>query len=350
MIFKSRRILQALSIGAAFLTCAHLISYKMANAQAPESPILATLVKGIESRENSIETAVAYVAKEVYNNQDTRIIASLDDEDLIDALKQPPQLSHIYWAATKGQDRGDEKAIVPKGIYYLSANDGEKTQAWVFGAPSATEADSTSELLKALNLNSFFQTALGSGSRTLGQQLSKSHLKFLGKERVRDVETFKVESQPQPGERDIYTWWIAPERSYLVLKQERRKAFPTPEEPIITYRTVDSVDEMIQAPDLTWLPSVVRHIHYLTLASNPNQEIWQTMFRISVISLKTNEPISPDTFNLPLPLGTRVGGKGRESYYVGGDISDFEARIQKGPPNDNTLSDVPFDTNRGETP
>ena len=333
----------------AFFTTAQAQNTQDTTSQQ-ESSVLRTIIAGLEARESAVTTASGYFAKEVYNNSAPEVVGAFEDKDMREVLQQPPALTHLFWVADGLKVREDQKSVNSKqfGSYELKAFDGERVQAWGWGEPTATEVDG--ERIGVGGTATWLQLLLGKDAKPLSQQLKERQLRYLGQEKVLGEDTYKIEAAPKAGGRDIDVWWIAPAKSSLVMKHERRPKEPLDNGPIRSYRVVDVVDKVSRVGENLWIPPAVRRVSFLTLRSNPNQEIWQTMFRFSVLSLKVNEPISPGTFELPLPLGTRVGGKGRETYIVGGDIDAFEERVKAGQPDAKALSDAPLDTPENKTP
>ena len=89
------------------------------------------------------------------------------------------------------------------------------------------------------------------------------------------------------------------------------------------------------------MPEITRNIGYVTIAGQ-NAETWKAMFRFTTLSFKIKDNAEKTSYSLPLPLGTRVGGEGRETYIVGGDISSFQQKIEKRTPEQEALEDMPL--------
>lgn len=316
------------------------------NGEVTSDPVMRTLIAGLKKRETSFVSATGYLVKENYTNSNTEVQQAPDEQVVQNSLKKAATASHMFFAAEAIKMREDEKSIVSPSAYYtLGAYDGEKLRLWNYGSGRATdyvEEDSTSKIAQSVAV---LQLALGEGSDkyTLSAELSKRRAKYISKEFLSGIETYKVEADPEPGSNSKDIWWIAPERDFIVLKHEFRSVGPAVGERIAAWRHVETVDNMRKLGGL-WLPSETRHIIYLTLKSNPSSEVWASLDRVTLLSATVNAPIPSEIFDLPLPLGTRVGGKGRDIYIVGGDVSEFEERVQKGKPDAKELLDVPLNS------
>lgn len=335
----------AIFFGAMF-TCA----LKTTTAQeADAKPIIATLIAGLKNRENSLSSARGYAVKEYWPNPDVAVQKQLPDV-IASALAQGPSLSHIYFVLNGPKIRQDEKITrlekdghISILSYVLESRNEQRVQRWQLGAEVATE-------LSDLQLNSESQNALQFPKieldKRLSIQLSSPSTRFVGREKVGDVETYVVE-RPSDSKKWIDKWWIAPQLSSLIMKHERRAAEIMPEEPEIFWRSVTIVDGVLKVGENLWVPEVIRSVGYTTFKGE-TKESWKALFRWRVLSVKVGERTSDQDFELPLPLGTRVGGEGRETYIVGGDTSRFEAQMQNGKPGEKALSDQPVAPSEGE--
>ena len=116
-----------------------------------------------------------------------------------------------------------------------------------------------------------------------------------------------------------------PSRSFVAIRMELSPSDSKPNDVIQSWRYVEIVDEMIKVKDDLWMPKVSRFIKFLSLKGR-EKEVWSVAGRTSVLSIKVDEPVSPEVFTLPLPLHTRVavsgGTKANDNYFVGGAIDE----------------------------
>lgn len=319
-------------------------------ADADESnPVTKTLLAGVEARENSVRSASGYFVKEFYSNKDASLDAALEEIKADAIVKHPNYVSHLFWAVEENKAREDEKVTSSKRLnYQLAADNGEKIQTWGFGDPTATELgqDRKEDIGVGQQISYALQIATAQGS--LSRQFKAATPQFKGKELVAGVETYKISSILP--EDTLETWWVAPQLNSLVMKHEVRSTPKPTQQQIVAWRTVDIVDETLKVGEGLWVPKTIRIVSYVTINPEKPVEVWKTLYRFSVLALNVNKPIPAETFELPLPLGTRVGGKGRESYYVGGDISSFEERVQKEQPDAKALLDLPIEAAGEKTP
>ncbi len=343
----------ALSASFVFKSVAQIDSNVATNATSEvKDPTVLTLIAGMKKRESQIKSVRANILKQSYFNGKSQSVSELPPDSQA-VSTQPNILTQFFWVADEQRMREDERRVVPNSprYYQMKAFNGVKLQNWSYGSSVAfeTQAD-TLEQSQMGFLNTELQTSLGVGMRnySLIKQFEDHNPKFLGKESIGGVETYKLESQKGSQLGFTGTWWIAPSKSYLIIKFESRPveavAGASPE-----WRHVRIVDETTENKDGIWFPTVSRYNVYSTSKQFEAEE-WLSLDRYSISDLEVNKPIGNEVFELNLPLGTKVLGDQNQNRIVGGDVSEFEAQIRKAQPDDKYLSDVPLDENGGKTP
>jgi hypothetical protein len=310
-----------------------------------KSAVIKTVIAGLKARESLATTATGYFVKEWYNNTDPKMLNAVEDEHLRFALSQPPRMAEIYWIADRKRVRNDEKILLPENAnsYTLTAFNGEKIQRWDFGSPVALEMEENDPGdVQSSEVPYWIQLGLGKGVRPLSENLESRNVRYLGTETISGIETYILEADPAEGSRSAETWWIAPKLASVVVKYQRKSAQPNPNNSIVSTRSVRTVDRLIKVGDDLWIPAASRLVSFTTLKGQNTGEVWQSIHRFSVISLDVNQPVTPRTFELPLPIRTQVIASQTsptlKGYIVGGDITALEAENRKGVlPNELTL-------------
>ncbi len=318
----------------------------VSSAPDTKDPIVLTLISGMRKRESQIKSVRAEILKQSYFNRKNESISELP-KDSQAAFEQPNSLTQFSLAADEQRMREDERRVVPENPYRydIKSFDGSKLQDWSYGQSVAYESQADNVMQGRFGaLNEPLQISLGAGMNnySLIKQLEKHNPKFVGKQMIAGVETYKLESQKGSQLGFIGTWWIAPSKSYLILRFEGR-ALGTVAAAPPEWRHIRIVDNTTEK-DGIWFPTISRSIAYATSKQSQKEE-WLSLDRYFVSDLKVNEFIADQVFQLSLPMGTKVFGEQDQKYFVGGDTSEFEAQVRKTQPDDKYLSDVPFKGN-----
>lgn len=269
------------------------------------------------------------------------------------SLQKPPLLSVYFWAVDKEKAREDNKIMtsqeqrlrienggpMPNNLlapqvllpYVMNATNGSRVQQWRVGFPNAKEWASVGQqgqFFTALSIPSQLTVGPGAELWPLSKLLERHNARFIRKEMVGGVETYKLES-PVTTEKDfLETWWIAPSRSYLFLKRETRST-PGVASRYSSKRDVTIVDKLVKVGDSLWIPAVTRSVSYAT-SKDSKQEAWSTMERYSLQAFKVNQPVPSRLFDLPLPPGTSVSAdEDQGTHTVPGDLETFEIELAK---------------------
>jgi len=307
--------------------------------------ILRVLVAGLKAREASATTAQVHFVKECYYTTDSSTIDAFDDAGQRALFRQPPSLFHFFWAADGTKARQEEKRILPESSphHKMVTYDGQRILRWDVGAPTATQYPGEQEGVPYSAGAFWLQLSIGVPRRPAFWPLSEAvqgrKASVVAEERIGDVRTYRVDGAGERADMSE-SWWIAPDLGCLVVRNERRKARPDPRAAITSWRHVVMVERIVKAGDGLWVPSVVRDVAYVSLREG--RETWSRMQRYSSLSLEINRPVPATLFDIRLPLGTKIINPGETGFrVVGGDISGFRARVEKGTPEAHELLDSP---------
>ena len=339
--FKRLIVVVLLTVSGSALSARFLVNGNSANAQsaaAPSTkvndPVIRTLIASLQNRENSIRSATGYLFTSTFLNKSSEVMnLAKRDEIALKIQKQENSLSQLYFAADGQKAREDQRQLVPtlNSSYELIAYDGERLQRWRYGSSGSVEkVGGIAEGEEPSQAVSILQLPIGKDAQKyfLSQTLPENNLVFSGKELLNGVETYKVSSANPGAGNNNESWWIAPSKGSLVIKHE--VITPASINEVASYRYVTVVDALSEV-NKVWVPMSVRSIVYATLKGTPNTEVWTLLTQTQIGSIQVNEDVPKGTFSLPLPLGTKVAKDGQLAYIIGGDTSEFEAQLGKGP-------------------
>ena len=286
----------------------------------------------MEDRECKLTRCLAYLVWETYNNPDQRVAnvyTKPGAEFIKNKLRQPPGLSLFFLAVDGDKIRQDVKGIVPVVPQKSRAYDGEQLQIYngVTTVAITTQGDATKKLPVGILLQLQFGSALKKKSG-VSSKLASMSAYVVGKENVSGIDTYKVQADYKIDEEEgvIYTWWIAPERSYLVIKSEIKAAHEEPQSSLVSYRKVDVVDT-IQKEAGIWIPMETRTLMYVT--PRDGKELCESVYKWSVLSIQLNSKVSPELFKVALPPETKIAvDEGLSVSTVEGNLETFTSELK----------------------
>ena len=340
MIFK--RLFAAtfisLTIGgsAAIMSNSEPTSFAQQNESAvtTEHTVFRTLMAGLEAHETSVATASTYLVNVRYLHNSPELQQAYDTYAVRDKnikvwakmLEKPPKLTLEFWAANDTKVRRDEKPLVSEGgDYTLAAYNGEQLQVLFFGNNIVQTGD-----LDSWPIDSparMLQLSPNANLPRLSAVIKSLHARFVNKEVIGGLETYKVESLPSAS-GTIEAWWIVPSRGYVVVRHESKSKDLRGNGPITSWRLVEVVDKLVNPEENLWIPAVKRSIKYVNAET---KGIWESVVRISLLSVRVNKPLPAQLLTLPLPPGSKVGRPDIEggTYVIEGDKAQFEATLRQ---------------------
>jgi len=301
--------------------------------EADTTEIVNTLIKGIEHREQLLSSLYMIIVKELYGLpvpgaedpkwQGNRCVLSKirlwaagdefyqEESNIASSRSSDTEgLGEVSKQAFDGSDRVAYSSSPNLSVRRYSGRGGRGTR----GAYITGEYGWWFDVMYyyAFEPHQVFSKAIAS----MGPSLERT-------EEVGGVKLYKLVALGESG--DSYSWWVAPEKGYLILKKETVDAVllaPTIMRSTLTW------DQLEQSSEGLWFPRRVRMIKEHILPDGGSYRSSAAQFTITELLVNPEGCLNPVRFTLPLDADVLQDEE--DAGVVGGDVRDLAEAVRQG--------------------
>ncbi|NIM06672.1 MAG: hypothetical protein GTO55_09490 [Armatimonadetes bacterium] len=290
-----------------------VLLWPFARQSATEEPViqgeLATIIEGLQQREQQVWSARGDFLEETTFNKDPELLKYIDPD--LAALHPASDAVKVIWGFEGRQFRQETVKLdigqasrpeLPESRK-IEAFDAEKGYYYESGTGYAMEVlpDRLSRAGIEGNFGHWLYLSHKYGTgRPLSQELIEKKAVVVGREVVNGIDCYHLFAPPSASGISR-SWWIAPNLDFALVREELLL------NQLSTGSTVQNVSnaEYLKYGGI-WLP-MKRDFTVVTRFSD-GKEFWVRKAEASVLSLEVNQPISQDFFQPEYASGTHVHG------------------------------------------
>ncbi|NIM06671.1 MAG: hypothetical protein GTO55_09485 [Armatimonadetes bacterium] len=301
------RVAVCLVLTGAALVILCLSAFLCAGQTSSVEGELEAIVKGLQLREQSVDSAQGVFLVKSTLNMDPEVVSRLWAN--IEKPSPPVAAERFTWGFQGNRFRQERVSLdvhqeeLPEISRSLEIGvfDGEKGAIYKPATGYAMEVEPSR--LYEVGLNGSFGAWLNLAFKyynariPLSRALIEKGAVIVGTSVINGVECYHLTSPPDEWGA-TYSWWIAPSQGFALLKYESTPDVPSQVRSVYEFKCADYGG--------IWLPSEATRTTLKRFADG--EEFWTRKAEMKVLRLQLNQPIEEDFFSPEFASGTRVLG------------------------------------------